>query len=262
MTHLASHGYVVAAPTFPLMSVGAPGGSTIVDVPAQAGDVTFLIDTFLGFAADPHDRFAGGVDAARIGLSGHSGGALTAFVATYDAQLREPRVKAVVGLAPPCCFLQAGYFDTAAVPLMILQGDHDLLVDVSGDAGAAYARAQPPKTLVIVRGGTHIGFADFGADAGDELVCSIFPDRTDLDGEIATLLAALGGTADHVSTAGCPTAYCSGDLTHVGGLRQQQIAKEVALAFFEQMLRGDATAGRYLATSAARSPDLAVTMAR
>ncbi len=261
-THLASHGYVVAAPAFPLMSLGAPGGSTIVDVPAQAGDVTFLIDTFLGFAADSQHRFAGGIDAARIGLSGHSGGALTALVTTYDAHLREPRIKAVVPFAPPSCFLQAGYFDTAAVPLLILQGDHDLLVDVTGDAGAAYGRAQPPKVLVVVHGGTHIGFADVGATAGDEIVCSLFPDRTDLDAEIATLLTALGGAADHASTAGCPTAYCSGDRSHVSGLRQQQIGKEVALAFFEQTLRGDATAGRYLSTLAARNPDLALSMAR
>ena len=261
-THLASHGYIVAAPSFPLSNIAAPGGATVVDVPAQVGDVTFLIDSFLGFAADPANRFARGVDGERIGLTGHSGGALTALVATYDAKLREPRIKAVVPLAPPSCFLQPGYFDAARVPLLVLQGDRDLLVDPTGDAGAVYARAQAPKALVLVHGGTHFGFADLGATLGDGVICSTFPDRTDLDVQIAALLAALGGPADHVGTEGCPTAYCAGDGTHPGGARQQQITKETALAFFEELLRGDRKARRYVATLAARNPDVTLRIAR
>jgi len=254
--HLASHGYIVAAPTFPLSNLGAPGGATVADVPAQTGDVTFVIDSFLGFAGDAQNRFAGGVDAERIGLTGHSGGALTTLVTTYDADLRERRIKAAVPFAPPACFLQPGYFDAVQVPLLIIQGDRDLLVDAAGDAGAVYARAHPPKALLVVHGGTHLGFADVGAAAGDGFVCSLFPDRTDLDAQIAALLQALGGPADHVGSDGCPSAYCMGDRVHVGGPRQLQIGKEAALAFFEDVLRGDRTARRYLATLAARNPDV------
>ena len=261
-THLASHGYIVAAPAFPLSKLGAPGGATVADVPAQAGDVTFIIDSFLGFAGDAQNRFARGVDAERIGLTGHSGGALTTLVTTYDAHLREPRIKAAVPFAPPACFLQLGYFDTARVPLLIIQGDRDLLVDPAGDAGAAYARAHPPKVLLLVHGGTHLGFADVGATLGDGVVCSLFPDRRGLDAQIATLLEALGGAADHVGFDGCPSGYCMGDRAHVGGPRQQQIGKEAALAFFEEVLRGDPMARRYLFTLAARNPDLTLSVAR
>src|SRR5439155_7410506 len=107
------------------------------------------------------------------------------------------------------CFLQAGYFDAARVPLLIVQGDRDLLVDAAGDAGAVYTRAHPPKGLLLVHGGTHLGFADVGAVLGDGFVCSLFPERMDLDAQIAMLLEALGGAADHVGTAGCPSAYRS-----------------------------------------------------
>jgi len=260
--HLASHGYIVAAPTFPLSSLGAPGGSTIADVPAQAGDVTFVIDSFLAFGRDPQSRFANGVDAERIALTGHSGGALTTLITTYDARLREPRIKAAVPFAPPSCFLQAGYFDAASVPLLIVQGDRDLLVDPAGDAGATYARARPPKLFLLVHGGTHFGFADLGATVGDGVICSLFPDRTDLDTQIATLLGALGGDADHVGTGGCPRTYCVGDGAHAGGRRQLQIGKAAALAFLEDVLRGDRRARRYLTTLATRSPDVTVSAER
>jgi len=258
-THLASHGYIVAAPTFPLSSLGAPGGATVADVPAQVGDVSFVIDTLLGFSSDAGNRFAGGVDADRIGLTGHSGGALTTLVTTYDARLREPRIKAAVPFAPPACFFQPGYFDAAPVPLLILQGDHDLLVHGANDAEDVFARANPPKALLLIHGGNHAGFADVGAALDDAAICALFPDPTELATEIAQLLGALGGVADHLALEGCPTAYCTGDLTHIDGRRQQQIGKEAALAFFDDVLRGDASARRYLDTLAARNADLTLT---
>src|SRR5262249_58569075 len=93
-THLASHGYIVAAPTFPLMSLGAPGGATIADVPAQAGDVTFVIDSLLAVAGDARNRLAGGVDGERIGLTRHSGRAPAALLTAYHAHLPQPRIRA------------------------------------------------------------------------------------------------------------------------------------------------------------------------
>jgi hypothetical protein len=167
-----------------------------------------------------------------------------------------------VALAPPACFLQPGYFDAAHVPLLIIQGDRDLLVDSIGDAGAAYARAHPPKALLLIHGGTHLGFADVGATLGDGVVCALFPDPTDLDAEIARLLVALGGAEDHVAFEGCPSAYCMGDKARVGGRRQQQIGKEATLALFENVLRGDPVARRYLATLGTWNPDVTLSLAR
>src|SRR5262249_51850160 len=149
-------------PEFPLSRLGAPGGATVADVPAQAGDMSFVIDSMLRLSADAGSRLAGGVDAGRIGASGHSGRALTTLVPAYDANLRDTRIQAAVPLAPPSCFLQAGYFDAARVPLLILQGDHDLLLDAAANAEAIFARAHAPKALLLVRGGNHLGFADAG----------------------------------------------------------------------------------------------------
>ncbi len=49
---------------------------------------------------------------------------------------------------------------------------------------------------------------------------------------------------------------------HVGGTRQQQIGKEAALAFFEDALRGDRAARRYVATLGARNPDVTLNIER
>ena len=259
MRHLASHGYVVASPEFPLSHLGTPGGATVADVPAQAGDVSFVIDSMLRLSVDAGSRFAGGVDAGRIGVSGHSGGALTTLVATYDANLHDARIQAAVPLAPPSCFFQAGYFDAARVPLLILQGDHDLLLDASANAEAVFAHAHAPKALILVQGGNHLGFADAGVTFGDDFVCTLFPDQADLEAQIAVMLQTLGGSADHVSD-GCLGTYCTGDTTHIDGRRQEQIAEETVLAFFEEVLRADRVARRYLHRLAARNPDLSLTL--
>jgi hypothetical protein len=90
----------------------------------------------------------------------------------------------------------------------------------------------------------------------------MFPDRTVLDAQIATLLEALGGAAAHVGRDGCPSAYCTGDPEHAGGPRQLQIAKQAALAFFEDVLRQDAAARRYLDTLAGCNPDMTLSVER
>src|ERR1051325_11457645 len=41
--HLASYGYIVISPDFPLTNINAPGGPTIFDLSNQPGDVSFLI---------------------------------------------------------------------------------------------------------------------------------------------------------------------------------------------------------------------------
>jgi fermentation-respiration switch protein FrsA (DUF1100 family) len=256
-SHLASHGYVVVAPAYPLSTLLAPGGPTVADTPAQAGDVSFLIDTFLGFSADPANRFAGAIDGERIAATGHSGGGITTLVVAYDAGVRDPRIKAAIPLAPPSCWFQQGWFGAVTVPLLILQGDADLLVDFTMNAHAIYERANPPKSLVRIAGGNHIGFADFGEQLDDTAVCALFPDPTSLTAGIMAMIASLGGAADHVVFDGCTVSGCTGDAAHIDGHRQVQIAKQAATAFLEMLFRDDKVAERYFYDElAATSPDL------
>ncbi len=63
---LASWGYVVVAPDFPLSNLNAPGGPTLADIGNQAGDVSFLIDHVLAANADAGSFLFGRVDGTRI----------------------------------------------------------------------------------------------------------------------------------------------------------------------------------------------------
>lgn len=114
-THLASRGYVVAAldhSEVVARELGSRDGETETEramridavVASRVPDVRFLLDYLLGpvAAAEPAHPAGGGqpagigLDAARVGLVGHSFGGWTALAAPEA----EPRVRAVVAMGP------------------------------------------------------------------------------------------------------------------------------------------------------------------
>lgn len=87
--HLASHGFVVAMPTFPTNFL-------TMDHAKLAVDVRFVLDTCLAMNLDPQSELHGRIDPARIGSSGHSlGGKLSLLEAATD-----PRIRAIAVLDP------------------------------------------------------------------------------------------------------------------------------------------------------------------
>ena len=246
LAHLTSHGYVVVAPAFPLSHFGAPGGPTTADQPDQALDVAFVIDTFLGFSSDPGNFFAGAIDATRIGMTGHSNGGTTTLVTTYDALLRDPRIKAAMPMSPPGCLFQPGWYGAVDTPLLVLHGDNDLVVDFDAHALPIFARANAPKSLVRVANGNHLGFSDVANNLDDGFACEFLPDVATLEAQSLALIDALGGEAAFVGADGCALEICMGDTAAMEGERQIQISHHVGLAFFEANLRDNALARRFL----------------
>jgi len=255
--HLASLGYIVAAPDFPLTKMGAPGGANLLDVAQQPGDVRFVIDQLLAGA-----EFGGAIDRQRIGLTGLSLGGMTTFLATFHPTLRDPRVKASAPMAGVACLFDHAFYDDRHIPLLIVHGDIDAIVPYPENSVVAYQDANAPKYLLTLIGGSHTGFGDglefFDTlDNVDDIGCNALRSSRVGDEGLGSLFDTLGGSAAGIVTGQCP-AICTGPRPHaMRPSRQHDLTILSVTPFFEATLRGDARAQRFLDTTlAAENPDL------
>jgi predicted dienelactone hydrolase len=174
MGDLASHGYVVAAPDFPLTSSAAWTGvsfADISDVGEQVKDIRFLIGELVRDSA-----LAPAIDAERIAVGGHSLGGVTSYFTVFGAQTRDPRIKAavLVGASDPvqtALSQDIGLFGTAhsfaSPPVLFLSAEQDLFARLMGRPHVAFSRVEPPKYEVMIKGGAHVWFHD-GSDRHPE----------------------------------------------------------------------------------------------
>jgi predicted dienelactone hydrolase len=261
--HLASHGYIVIAPEFPLSNGAAPGGPTIADVASQPGDLAFVAGEVSALkGAD--ESLAGALDTSREGVAGLSLGGATTLIAVYHPTLRLPNVKAAVAYAPvACAFTRAMY--QHAVPTVIMGGSADELVPLHTIEETTLKFAPPPLTLVKLIGGTHIGFTGIdspGATNSDQLACGAVQGAigctVPASPDLATKLdeGVVGGA---FNAAGCGPV-CGETFTQtMRATRQVELVKAVTLAQFEAILRGREDAALYLREGLAKTAtDVAV----
>ncbi|HSP79616.1 MAG TPA: hypothetical protein VLQ93_13855 [Myxococcaceae bacterium] len=97
--HLATHGYVVIAPLFPLSNRNAPGGPTIEDLANQPEDLAFVMRQVALLSGADAD-LAAAVDTQHRGLLGFSAGGLTVLIGTYHPVLALDGIQATVAQAP------------------------------------------------------------------------------------------------------------------------------------------------------------------
>jgi dienelactone hydrolase len=148
-TALASEGYVVVAPDYPLTKRSAVGGPQLLDVRSQPADVSFLLDRVTAELDDLAD-----VD--RVAVAGHSLGAITSLMVGLNTCCRDERVDAVVSLAGAATLEPLGgqWFDGPATPVLFVHGDGDELV-LHSLGLQAYSRAEAPKAFVTLLGADH-----------------------------------------------------------------------------------------------------------
>lgn len=236
--HLASRGYIVAAPDFPQSRAGTPGGPRISAVLDQPRDVSFLIDELLKLDGGSSGPFAGTIDRDHVGMTGHSLGALTTMLTAYGDQ-RDPRIQAVVPISPVGCLLPSGFPGAVTVPALIIGGSRERIVDPSS-IRRAYLSATPPKYYVQIIGADHVRFADINTT--DDSLGDIV---TRLSGEDVATDAANVAQAVHADAATCLQRTDESD-DLVSGDRQRQLLRAVATPFFDAYLRGDRDALRFL----------------
>jgi len=158
--HLASHGFVVAAPPHPGNTSDDcfPCGpeSILASARERPADVTFVLDQVIAMGADPNSPLGAIVDPERTAIVGHSFGGWTAIYVAADG-----RFDAAVSQAPGQPDILVGRAPKVAVPVMIIGAGKDELVPADGvqrlyDAltGAA------AKQYVSLPEGHHLSFVD------------------------------------------------------------------------------------------------------
>jgi predicted dienelactone hydrolase len=222
-THLASHGYVVAALDHSesvALELAPREGETVEQkharwdaiIAGRVPDIRVLLDH---------------LDAERAGIVGHSLGGWTALAAPEV----EPRIAAVVALAPggssrpkPGILPVTLTFDWGReVPTLYLAAENDASIPLDG-VREIFERAPSPKQLVVLRRADHLHFMD-GVEQLHEAVRNMT-----LSGDLAWLPSEMLPIAQ----------LCSGEQAHL-------FTRGLTLCHFDAVLKGSEEARRFLA---------------
>ena len=162
---LASHGYVVAAPDFPLSTTGLPGGLDLFDFAKQPGDVSFVITQMLRLNRSHSSPVYHQIEDHRIGVAGHSLGAVTTLAVSFNSCCYDSRIGAAVEMdgelnvpIGPTGQFPGTYFKDHNPPLLVVNGTKDTIGPYA-ISRAIFAQAPAPKYFLSLIGAPHEGFA-------------------------------------------------------------------------------------------------------
>lgn len=180
---LASQGYVIAAPDFPITSRSRGEEANSRDVLNQPRDVALLIDALLARSEDENDELYNAIDSARIAAIGYSLGALNTLLLGFHPTLQEPRIKAVISLAGPTEVFTRKFFNTRAIPFMAIAATEDEFVEYESNFLTLRDKVDGAPLVVFERG-SHLGFAEEGKwvrwfSHPDSLACDLATDTID-----------------------------------------------------------------------------------
>jgi len=145
----AAHGYVVAAPEFPLTDPDIAGANLDeADIDNQVADVRFVTDYLVSSTSPLVER----IDPSRVAVAGHSDGAETAIgAAAASPPAGEPAYRALLALSAQPVDGTAG----RNPPVLVAQGDADTTNPPSYGL-QTWEQAAGPKYLLDIEGGGHL----------------------------------------------------------------------------------------------------------
>ena len=173
---LASHGFIVASPVHTGNAQGSMADSFDEAAAHRVPDVSFVIDTMIARNRDGQDPFYQRLDETRVGVVGHSFGAMTAIgmAAGWAGAEPDPRVAAIVPISAvidgdlqsdsrsgPNAGFTAAQLARVTVPVMLIGGTKDVNVPIANNAIAFDELVNAPKVYKVdVIGATHTHFAN------------------------------------------------------------------------------------------------------
>lgn len=245
--YLASYGYVVAAVKFPGTNRDNMANLDLNDLVNQPGDVSHVIDVALGEVPGAPAQVVDRIDSERVFLAGHSFGGLTTFLSAYDSQLMDQRLKAAIMLAAAGGdFLDPLFYQSRSLPMLLLHGDQDLMVDFATTSAEAFKRANTPRVLVNMLGGTHLGFSNRSA-AGfnlDHMPCWLMKNFAGEDDGDIVFHAELKqrqpatGIGDYSAPPPCEFDVPDGEIMSIS--RQHHLSKILIREFLDYAVSGEA----------------------
>lgn len=221
---LASHGFVVAAPDHTdntlFDTLDGTGVALSKDfLQTRAADVSFVLDRLLDAgASDVPATIRGALDSSRVGVFGHSFGAVTTGLVLQD----DPRPKAGVALAAPMenPLLSGVSMAKISEPVLFVVAREDNSIGEIGNTILRdnFAQGNPPLIKVEIADAGHWSLSD---------LCAITPDLS----------------------AGCGEAQRQTDpsatFSYLPAAQGRAIAAAYVTAFFAAELKGDAAGRKY-----------------
>ncbi|HZM36633.1 MAG TPA: hypothetical protein VFC18_19375 [Burkholderiales bacterium] len=169
LSHLASHGFVVAAPDLgwllPMLEAGA------WDEPPSLARSRMLVALHEHLVSHPA-WFGGRSDPSRLALFGHSTGA----AACMSARQRLPHAR-LLGLLAPAAFDIPPASPSPPPVTLVIDGTRDTSQRVRPEV--VYDHSPRPRVLVTLQGANHLGYTDLCSP--DNRVCA----DLDTPGDIA-----------------------------------------------------------------------------
>jgi predicted dienelactone hydrolase len=153
---LAASGFVVAAVEFPLTSSAYPGYPVEMDLVNEPADISFIIDALT--SETPPVPLGGAISKSKVGVIGHSDGAMAVLLTAYAPKFVDRRIGMVVSIAGGYDTYGGEWFSTSSAPLLVIHGTLDEITPFS--RSEELAAADPHAVMfVAVEGANHLASA-------------------------------------------------------------------------------------------------------